>query len=148
MGIIAERLTKWFTDDRVRDVIGNNPTIFEMAWEELDEKLRYLQYTMNVSAYRIAMTPKSLTHDLEFFRLRFEFLSRSGNYRHPDPGAKSAVPTEASPLLHLITDTEDERLALYQILDVPQFIFALIKSYTLTIQVYPQVLSWNDYGRI
>ena len=109
MGIIAERLTKWFTDDRVRDVIGNNPTIFEMAWEELDEKLRYLQYTMNVSAYRIAMTPKSLTHDLEFFRLRFEFLSRSGNYRHPDPGAKSAVPTEASPLLHLITDTEDER---------------------------------------
>ena len=109
MGIIAERLTKWFTDDRVRDVMGNNPTIFEMAWEELDEKLRYLQYTMNVSAYRIAMTPKSLTHDLEFFRLRFEFLSRSGNYRHPDPGAKSAVPTEASPLLHLITDTEDER---------------------------------------
>ena len=40
---------------------------------------------------------------------RFEFLSRSGNYRHPDPGAKSAVPIEASPILHLITDTDDER---------------------------------------
>ena len=40
---------------------------------------------------------------------RFEFLSRSGQYLHPDPGAKSAVPTEASPLLHLITDTDDER---------------------------------------
>ena len=40
---------------------------------------------------------------------RFEFLSRSGHYRHPDPAAKSALVAEASPLLHLITDTEDER---------------------------------------
>ena len=40
---------------------------------------------------------------------RYEFLSLSGHYRHPDPGAKSAVPTEASPALHLLTDTDDER---------------------------------------
>jgi len=61
------------------------------------------------SAYRIAMTPKSLTHDLEFFQLRYEFLSHSGHYRHPDPGAKSAVPAESSPSLHLVTDTDDDR---------------------------------------
>ena len=48
-------------------------------------------------------------NDLNKFLFRFEFLSRSGQYLHPDPGAKSAVPTEASPLLHLITDTDDER---------------------------------------
>jgi len=109
VGFIVESLSSWFSEERVRDVVGNNPTIFEMSWHQIEEKLRYLQFTMNVSAYRIAMTPKSLTHDLEYFKLRFEFLSRSGHYRHPDPSAKSAVVAEASPLLHLITDTADER---------------------------------------
>ena len=71
IGFIVESLTKWFSEERVRDVVGNNPTLFEMSWDEIEEKLRYLQFTMNVSAYRIAMTPKSLTHDLEYFKLRF-----------------------------------------------------------------------------
>ena len=49
---------------------GNNPCIFESDWRELETKIRYLQHTMHVSAYRIAMTPNSLTRDLEFFKLR------------------------------------------------------------------------------
>ena len=89
---MVESLTKYFDVERVRDVIGNNPSIFESDWCELEEKIRYLQMTMHVSAYRIAMTPNSLTRDLEFYRLRYEFLLRSGNYRHPDPSAKSALP--------------------------------------------------------
>ena len=109
IGFIVDHLSKYLPDTNIRDVIGNNPTLFEFSWEETEEKLKYLQFTMNVSAYRIAMTPYSLTKDLEFLKLRFEFLSRSGHYRHPDPGAKSAVPTEASPALHLITDTDNER---------------------------------------
>ena len=89
---IAESLTKHFDVERVRDVIGNNPGIFESDWCEVEEKIQYLQKTMHVSAYRIAMTPNSLTRDLEFYRLRYEFLLRSGNYRHPDPTARSALP--------------------------------------------------------
>ena len=50
-----------------------------------------------------------MTESMTITLFRFEFLSRSGQYLHPDPGAKSAVPTEASPILHLITDTDDER---------------------------------------
>ena len=89
---IAESLTRHFDLERVRDVIGNNPCIFETDWAEVAEKIKYLQMTMHVSAYRIAMTPNSLTRDLEFYRLRYEFLLRSGNYRHPDPSARSALP--------------------------------------------------------
>ena len=63
-------LTKWVTAEKVRDVIGNNPTIFEYDLEEIEEKIRFLTYTMNVSSYRVAMTPKSLTYDLDFFTLR------------------------------------------------------------------------------
>ena len=70
IGEMVVLLTKWLTAEKVRDVIGNNPTIFEFDTEEIKEKLRFLTYTMNVSAYRVAMTPKSLTHDLEFFKLR------------------------------------------------------------------------------
>jgi len=106
---VVELLTQFFTPDRIRDVIGNNPEVLEMIWYDIEAKIKYLQKTMHVSAYRIAMTPKSLTHDLEFLQLRYQFLSRSGHYRHPDPGAKSALPVEASPALHLITDTDDER---------------------------------------
>ena len=89
---IAESLTRHFDIERVRDVIGNNPSIFESDWAEVEDKINYLQKTMHVSAYRIAMTPNSLTRDLEFYRLRYEFLLRSGNYRHPDPSARSALP--------------------------------------------------------
>ena len=32
-------LTKWVTAEKVRDVIGNNPTIFEFDTEEIEEKL-------------------------------------------------------------------------------------------------------------
>ena len=109
VGYVVELLTQYFTAERIRDVIGNNPSIFEMIWHDIEAKIVYLQKTMNVSAYRIAMTPKSLTHDLEFLQLRYQFLLRSGHYRHPDPKAMSALPVEASPALHLITDTEDER---------------------------------------
>jgi len=109
VGHVVELLTKFFSHERVRDVIGNNPRIFEMSWDETQAKLHYLQNTMNVSEYRIAMTPKSLTHELEFYELRYQFMCRSGHYRHPDPTAKSALPVEASPALHLITDTDDER---------------------------------------
>ena len=70
IGEMVVLLTKWVTAEKARDVIGNNPTIFEFDTEEIEEKLRFLTYTMNVSAYRVAMTPKSLTHDLEFFKLR------------------------------------------------------------------------------
>ena len=70
IGEMVVLLTKWVTAEKVRDVIGNNPTIFEFDTEDIEEKLRFLTYTMNVSAYRVAMTPKSLTHDLEFFKLR------------------------------------------------------------------------------
>lgn len=106
---VVELLTQFFTPARIRDVIGNNPEVLELIWYDIEAKIKYLQKTMNVSAYRIAMTPKSLTHDLEFLQLRYQFLSRSGHYRHPDAGAKSAMPVEASPALHLITDTDDER---------------------------------------
>jgi len=106
---IVESLTKYFDVERIRDVIGNNPCIFESDWRELETKIRYLQHTMHVSAYRIAMTPNSLTRDLEFFKLRYDFLLRSGNYRHPDPSARSALPQESSPALHLITETDEER---------------------------------------
>jgi len=109
IGHVVELLTKFFSIERIRDVIGNNPHIFEVSWDVTEAKIDYLQKTMNVSEYRIAMTPKSLTHDLEFLQLRYEFLCRSGHYRHPDPTAKSALPVEASPALHLITDTDDQR---------------------------------------
>ena len=68
--LIVESLTKHFDAERVRDVIGNNPCIFESDWDEVEMKIKYLQLTMHVSSYRIAMTPNSLTRDLEFFRLR------------------------------------------------------------------------------
>jgi len=106
---VVEHLANHFDQDRIRDVIGNNPEVLEIIWYDTEAKIKYLQTTMNVSAYRIAMTPKSLTHDLEFIQLRYQFLLRSGNYRHPDPSAKSALPVEASPALHLITDTDDAR---------------------------------------
>ena len=70
IGEMVMLLTKWVTAEKVRDVIGNNPTIFEYDLEEIEEKIRFLTYTMNVSSYRVAMTPKSLTHDLDFFTLR------------------------------------------------------------------------------
>ena len=70
IGKMVELLTKWVTAEKVRDVIGNNPTIFEYETQEIEEKIRFLTYTMNVSAYRVAMTPMSLTHDMEFFKLR------------------------------------------------------------------------------
>jgi len=106
---VVEHLTLHFDEDRIRDVIGNNPELLEIVWYETESKIEYLQKTMNVSAYRIAMTPKSLTIDMESLQLRYQFLLRSGNYRHPDPSARSALPTEASPALHLITDTDDVR---------------------------------------
>ena len=70
IGEMVTLLTKWVTAEKVRDAIGNNPSIFEFDLEEIEEKLRFLTYTMNVSAYRVAMTPKSLTYELEFFKLR------------------------------------------------------------------------------
>ena len=101
---MVESLTKHFDEERVRDVIGNNPSLFESDWAEVEDKIQYLQMKMHVSAYRIAMTPNSLTRDLEFYRLRYEFLLRSGNYRHPDPSARSALPQgllrPPFPLLH------------------------------------------------
>jgi len=106
---VVEHLALHFDQERIRDVIGNNPELLEIIWYDTEAKIKYLQKTMNVSAYRIAMTPKSLTCDMEFLQLRYQFLLRSGNYRHPDPSAKSALPAEASPALHLITDTDDAR---------------------------------------
>jgi len=106
---VVEEIAAYFHSDNVRDVIGNNPEVLEIIWYDTKAKIKYLQKTMNVSAHRIAMTPKSLTQDLEFFKLRYQFLLRSGNYRHPDPSAKSALPVESSPALHLITDTDDSR---------------------------------------
>ena len=70
VGNIVENLARYMSEDRIRDVIGNNPTLLQLSWDEIEEKLEYLQHTMHVSAYRIAMTPKSLTHDLDFFKLR------------------------------------------------------------------------------
>ena len=70
IGKMVELLTKWVTAEKVRDVIGNNPTIFEYEIQEIEGKIRFLTYTMNVSAYRVAMTPMSLTYDMEFFKLR------------------------------------------------------------------------------
>eukprot|EP00092_Neocalanus_flemingeri_P009560 GFUD01010289.1.p1 GENE.GFUD01010289.1~~GFUD01010289.1.p1 ORF type:complete len:362 (+),score=81.48 GFUD01010289.1:38-1123(+) len=109
IGYIVELLTKYFTAEKIRDVVGSNPEIFEMIWDDIEEKILYLQKTMNVSSHRIAMTPHSLTHSLSGLQLRYQFLLRSGHYRHPDPSAMSAVPVEASPALHLITDTDEER---------------------------------------
>jgi len=106
---IVEHLVVHFSSERIRDVIGNNPCIFGQIWSETLEKIVYLQKTMNVSAYRIAMTPLSLAQDLEFLNLRYQFLNKSGHYRHPDPSAMSALPVEASPALHLIVDTDDQR---------------------------------------
>jgi len=136
IGFIVDNLNNYFSDDRIRDVIGNNPNLFEMPWDEIEEKIKYLQYTMHVSAYRIAMTPKSLTHSLDFFKLRYEFLSRAGHYRHPDPGAKSAVPAEASPALHLLTDTDDDR-----------FVFKCCPGLTLEeFNVFRSVMMLEELG--
>jgi len=136
LGFIVDSLNNYFPDDRIRDVIGNNPTLFEMSWDEIEEKIKYLQFTMHVSAYRIAMTPKSLTHDLDFFKLRYEFLSRAGHYRHPDPGAKSAIPAEASPALHLLTDTDDDR-----------FVFKCCPGLTLEeFNVFRSVIMFEEGG--
>jgi len=106
---VVEHLAQFFSQEKVRDVIGNNPEVLANIWYDTEEKIKYLQKTMNVSSHRIAFTPNSLTHDLEFFKLRYQFLLKSGHYRHPDPSAKAAIPVEASPALHLITDTDDVR---------------------------------------
>jgi len=109
VGQILELLEGEFPSHKIRDVIGNNPCIFESNLSELKSILKYLVDVMNVSHYRISMTPNSLSMDLECLELRYQFLSRTANYRHPDPTAKSARPLEASPALHLITETDDSR---------------------------------------
>jgi len=102
-------LQDYFDPQQIRDVVGNNPDIFLMNWSDLRKTMRFLESTMNVSARRVSITPASLTHPLEFYQTRYQFLLRCGHYRHPDPGAKAKIPAEASPALHLITDTSDER---------------------------------------
>jgi len=109
LAYIVEHMVVHLGIERIRDVIGSNPNIFEQDWSEIEKKINFLQKTMNVSAYRISMTPLSLTHDLEFLQLRYQFLNKSGHYRHPDPSAISTRPAEAGPALHLIVDTDDQR---------------------------------------
>jgi len=102
-------LQEYFDPQQIRDVVGNNPNIFLMNWSDLKKIMGFLESTMNVSARRVSITPASLTHPLAFYQTRYQFLLRCGHYRHPDPGAKAKIPAEASPSLHLITDTSDER---------------------------------------
>jgi len=102
-------LQDYFDPQQIRDVVGNNPDIFLMNWSDLQKTMEFLESTMNVSARRVSITPSSLTHALTFYQTRYQFLLRCGQYRHPDPGAKAKIPAEASPALHLITDTSDER---------------------------------------
>jgi hypothetical protein len=85
------QLQHYFPADQVRDVVGNNPTVFLMEWKDIRQKMDFLQHTMHVSARRVALTPASLTTALETYRARYSFLLRSGHYRHPDPGAKARV---------------------------------------------------------
>merc|ERR550534_526101 len=102
-------LQDYFDPQQIRDVVGNNPDIFLMNWSDLRKTMEFLESTMNVSARRVSITPSSLTHTLAFYQTRYQFLLCCGHYRHPDPGAKAKIPAEASPSLHLITDTSDER---------------------------------------
>jgi len=109
---IAKRLLAlqdYFDPQQIRDLVGNNPDIFLMNWSNLQKTMDFLEKKMNVSARRVSLTPASLTHSLDFYQTRYQFLLRCGFYRHPDPGAKAKIPAEASPALHLITDTSDER---------------------------------------
>ena len=93
----------------VRDCVGNNPLLLQLDWDEVEPLLDFLQHTMHVSAYRVAMTPHSLELPLATLQLRYRFLQAPGHYHHPEPQPRSARPAEASPALHLITDTDDTR---------------------------------------
>jgi len=104
-----KELRSYFGDDQFRDLVGNNPNIFIVNISDIRDKIEYLQYVMHVSVRRIALTPNSLVHSLEFYKRRFEFLSLSGNYRPPEAGAMARKPQEAEPSLQLITDTDDRR---------------------------------------
>jgi len=106
------KLEEYFTREEIRDLVGNNPDMLFEKWEGIQDKMKFLQKTMNVSAYRISVSPKSLTFPLDLLQARYSFLSLSGNYLHPDPKAKAARPMEATPLLHHITDTTDEKFVL------------------------------------
>jgi len=106
---ILEQLQGYFDDAQIRDLVGHNPEIFLERWSDLKDKINFLQKTMNVSAYRLSVSSNSLTLPLSFLEARYKFLHLSGNYRHPDPGAKAARPMEASPPLQQITDSDDSR---------------------------------------
>lgn len=106
------RLEEFFSHEHIRNLIGNNPDIFFVNWDEIERKMKFLQQTMNVSAYRVSMTPKSLTLPFDSLEARYNFLVLTGNYRHPECNQKSAIPMEASPMLHHITDTSDEKFVL------------------------------------
>merc|ERR1719244_84466 len=106
---LLQKLLTYFTPEQVRDLVGNNPGMFLERWQDIKDRLDFMQYKMNVSAHRISVTPDSVIRPVSFLQARYNFLNLSGNYLHPDPSAKSARPIEASPALHLITDTSDER---------------------------------------
>jgi len=102
-------LEEEFGTSNVGFVLLNNPDIIGMKISTIKKTIDYLIETMSVSPFRICRSPNVLTCDLEFLQLRYEFVLRSGHYRHPDPGARSAKPEEASPLPHLLLEPSVSR---------------------------------------
>jgi len=106
------RLEHEFGPDQVGSVIANNPDIIGLDWRSVKKIIDFAIGTMGVSPYRITRSPNFLIADLDFIKLRYEFVLRCGKYRHPDPRAKSSRPMEASPLPHLITEPDVTRFVL------------------------------------
>ncbi|XP_023332795.1 uncharacterized protein LOC111704707 [Eurytemora carolleeae] len=66
---------------------------------------------MNVSLHRISKTPDSLQSSLDFYHTRYEFLLRSGFYRHPDANQQGMKLVEAEPeLTKIILKSDSEFL--------------------------------------
>jgi len=103
------RLETEFGADQVGSVIANNPDIIGLDWRSIKKTIDFAVETMGVSPYRITRSPNFLTIELDFIKLRYEFVVRCGHYRHPDPRAKSGTPMEAFPLPHLITEPDVSR---------------------------------------
>lgn len=102
-----EKLLKYFSQEEMYHLLGNNPTLLDEPFETIEEKLIFLMKTMNVSAQRISQSRSSLTKPLHFYQLRYEFLLRSGNYQHPDHNQQGKKLVEAKPKFTLITCLPD-----------------------------------------
>eukprot|EP00096_Caligus_rogercresseyi_P007321 TRINITY_DN25151_c0_g1_i1.p2 TRINITY_DN25151_c0_g1~~TRINITY_DN25151_c0_g1_i1.p2 ORF type:complete len:317 (-),score=71.07 TRINITY_DN25151_c0_g1_i1:1005-1955(-) len=104
-------LKEFFTKSQVHDLVLKSPLVMYEDISVLRSRLKYLLDVMHVHPLDIIhASPEAFIIDSEELCIRYEFLQRSGLYKHPDPKGVEEGLHALPPLKEIVLHSQEDFL--------------------------------------